>query len=904
MDWTAPAGGSAPADLTTASHTAGGVPLPAATYRPASYTLAGKAPRIVFRAVRGDIWQIERDTMAARNLSLEAGHAPPAAGSPTAIAKEQAHVLYRTLDGTIIDMFDDAGVWRRRDACTLAAGDPTAFIDSFGHIGVSFRATDGTVRVARLVNGAWKCEIASSTHNGGLSERAPVSSESEDTVLATAEGPVRAPATPMGLPFLLAGPIVRRATPERVWFWFACSKEPKGYQPSITPYDERGHIWTHLVDPAFKEIVLRVEEDHVARLGENIWVVLCSAVPKSGKFPTDIILGYDLNIATEENGTIQWTKLADLNLDITYPPFPRPTFVIGELNRRLAHGSCRRPGAPGEDASPVFDEWLAKIATDAYKRPASMILTGDQIYADDVAVPLFEAVHKLAKDVFGYADQIPNSSGAGLVSVDNYSWKNVTSQVWSGRRYLTHRITSPIGFTTDDGEAHLLSFPEYAAMYLAVWNPELCRRYGVDDGSNRNLKGFERAVRAFRRVLANTATYMLCDDHEITDDWNLDQPWEDTTKKNAMARRIIANGLAAYWAFQAWGNEPANFDASWVDTVVKHLEQMRISHGTPGALAPKYDQVLLEKHWSFMAASNPKALCVDTRTRRETPKGKTAVLSGSRAWPFMEKLLRSSGFRRGETMLLVLPTPFFPHRSMMYIQKKEFKWPEQRYEGDYELYGDNPQQRAELILWLQRNFGPSAVVIFSGDVHHGSVITGRYGYGPSLDKIKAGKADWAVRVVQVTSSPIKNVKTEAYEKKQWWTLWQTDAGNVGESLIPQWETQYASTTEKTYIAMQAFTRKLDGELGRKTYVFENHYCVVDMPTRPGGYVNVLFAGVRDGHLATASITVDTDSDPSKFQIENIMGRELPKGVLFPGFEMSENYAPERSVAMSERWPAH
>lgn len=901
LDWAGAAGSVSPVDLTAGSRAAGGAPPPAATYRPASYAPAGKAPRIVFRAIRGDIWQIERDTLVAKNLSLDAGHAPPAAGSPTAVVKDLAHVLYRTLDGTIIDMFDDAGVWRRRDVCREAAADPTAFVDSSGHVAVSFRANDGTIRVAYFVNGAWLCEIATRSHDGGSRESAARGSEAQGTRLAAAESAVPAPSTPKGLPLLLAGPIVRRATPERVWFWFACSKEPKGYQPSITPYDERGHIWTHLVDPAFKEIVLRVEEDYVARLGENIWVVLCSAVPKTGKFPTDIILGYDLNIATDENGSIRWTKVTELGLDITYPPFPRPTFVIGELNRRLAHGSCRRPGAPGEDASRVCDEWLAKTASDAFNRPNSLILTGDQIYADDVAVPLFEAVHKLAQDVFGYIDQIPKPSGPGLVSADSYTWKNVTSQVWSGRRYLTHRITSPIGFTTEDGEAHLLSFPEYAAMYLTVWNPELCQRYGVDDGSDKNLKGFERGVRALRRVMANTATYMLCDDHEITDDWNLDQQWEDTTKGNAMARRIIANGLAAYWAFQAWGNEPSAFERGWVDPVKMHLEQMRTSHGTPGSLAQKYDEVLLERHWSFMAASNPKALCVDTRTRRETPKGKTAILSGRRVWPFIEKLLKNAGFHRGETLLLVLPTPFLPHRSMMYIQKKEFKWPEQRYEGDYELYGNNPQQRAELIWWLQRNFGPSALVIFSGDVHHGSVVTGRYGYGPSLDKIKAGKADWAVRVVQITSSPIKNVKTEAYEKKRWWTLWQTDAGNVGESLIPQWETQYASTTEKTYIAMQAFTRKLDGELGRRTYVFENHYCVVDMPARPGGYANVLFVGVRDGHLATASISVDTDNDPSKFQIENIMGRELPKGILFPGFEMSENYASERSLAASERW---
>ena len=711
------------------------------------------------------------------------------------------------------------------------------------------------------------------------------------------------------LPLILAGPIVRRATPERVWFWFACSKEPKGCQPSITAYDEKGHVWQHLVDPTFKEIVLVVEEDRVARLGENIWVVLCSAVPSSGKFPTDIILGYDLLIHTQENGENKSTKLADLGLDITYAPFARPTFVIGKLNRVIAQGSCRRPGASGEDASNKFDEWLATTAADAFKRPASLILTGDQIYADDVAVPLFAAVHKIAKDVFGYVEQMPNASGGGVTSVDSYSWKNTVpvpgagagsrapipseTDLWSGRKKLTHRRTSPFHFTTDDGEAHLLSFPEYAAMYLAVWNPEICKSYGVDDGSDKNLKGFDRAVKAFRRVMANTATYMLCDDHEITDDWNLDQEWEDATKKNPMARRIIANGLAAYWGFQAWGNDPDMFDKNFVQVLSLYFEQLRSSGGYPrnvGSRSPynaagKYDELLLNTHWSFMAPSNPQALCVDTRTRRETPTGKTAILSGQRVWPFMESLLRKHNFRRGDTLLLVLPTPFLPHRSMMYIQHHEFNWPDQRYEGEYELYGNNPQQRAELILRLQHDFGPSALIIFSGDVHHGSVVTGRYGYGSSLDKIKNGKADWAMRVVQITSSPIKNVKSEAYEKKRWWTVWQTDAGNAGESLIPQWETQYASTTANTFIAMQAFMRQLKGELGRKTYIFENHFCVATLPAQPGGSVDILFAGVKNGKLATASISVDTDNDPAKFQIQKIMGIELPMGVNFPGFEM-------------------
>jgi peptidoglycan hydrolase-like protein with peptidoglycan-binding domain len=709
------------------------------------------------------------------------------------------------------------------------------------------------------------------------------------------------------LPLILAGPIVRRAAADKVWFWFACSKEIKGCQPHIIPFNPQGKIWTHLADPAFKEIIIDISRSdfRVMRLGENIWIALVSAVPKSGKFPTDITLGYDLDIAVNENGSTKWTKLSKLDLKINYAPFPLPTFVIGKLNRRIVHGSCRRPGAAGEDAFGVYDTALSKSAADAYARPASLILTGDQIYADDVAIPLFEGVVKLASELFGYVEQIPNPNGSGLSRADSYSWKNngklpdfsmigglinaaksakfgemVKSQirkVWSGRKQLTNLVSSPIGFTTDDGDAHLLSFPEYAAMYVMVWSPELCRAYVSDKifDSRSPLWKYGDYVQACRRVMANTATYMLCDDHEITDDWNLDQTWETRTKKNPLARRIIANGLAAYWGFQAWGNDPETFDKNFTQALSLYFEQLRTSKGLPrnvGSRSPynaaaKYEEQLLEKHWSFMTASNPKALCIDTRTRRETSRDGHGILSGKRAQPYLKNLLTRHGFRKDDILLVVTPTPFLPHRSMMWGQNHEYKFPSQRYEGEYELYGNYPQQRAELIDWLHKNFSPSAVVFFSGDVHHGSVITGRYAYGANLDKVRSGKADWVTRIVQITSSPIKNVN-DKFTKTKWWLL-GTDKGNAGESIVPRFEHQYAKTPTGDYIAMQAISRSLSGALGRETYIFENHLCVVDMPEKPKGFVKVLYIGVKNGKMETARITVDTDNDPSKFKITKV-----------------------------------
>src|ERR1051325_9709104 len=153
---------------------------------------------------------------------------------------------------------------------------------------------------------------------------------------------------------------------------------------------------------------------------------------------------------------------------------------------------------------------MSKTANDAIKRPASLFLTGDQIYADDVAIPLFEAVHKIASDIFGYVERIPSYFLASF-SVDDFSWhtneqvsfpgfsegkgyspldKILQEKNWSGRKKLTNLFTSNIGFTTDDGDAHLLSFPEYASMYLAVWNPVLCKAYGVDNGLVKELKDY------------------------------------------------------------------------------------------------------------------------------------------------------------------------------------------------------------------------------------------------------------------------------------------------------------------------------------------------------------------------------------------------------------------------------
>ena len=73
------------------------------------------------------------------------------------------------------------------------------------------------------------------------------------------------------------------------------------------------------------------------------------------------------------------------------------------------------------------------------------------------------------------------------------------------------------------------------------------------------LEQFRSTLPAVRRALANTATYMICDDHEITDDWYFNLAWCERVLQKPLGRAIIRNGLSAYAVFQAWGNTPEQF---------------------------------------------------------------------------------------------------------------------------------------------------------------------------------------------------------------------------------------------------------------------------------------------------------------------------------------------------------
>lgn len=91
---------------------------------------------------------------------------------------------------------------------------------------------------------------------------------------------------------------------------------------------------------------------------------------------------------------------------------------------------------------------------------------------------------------------------------------------------------------------------------------------------------FMEGLPRVRRALANIATYMIFDDHEISDDWNFSKIWTDRVMTSPLGRTMLRNGLMAYALFQGWGNDPKQF-----------IDPVRDEHG---AATPSPQKQLLD----------------------------------------------------------------------------------------------------------------------------------------------------------------------------------------------------------------------------------------------------------------------------------------------------------------------
>lgn len=389
------------------------------------------------------------------------------------------------------------------------------------------------------------------------------------------------PHSPDRLPLVICGPVLRRTEPEAVTVWVALKKAAtvtlRVYSQAPPPFPT----------PLREELQGTRE---TVRLGENLHVVAVTARPvEAGRvLAPGAVYFYNLFFGPA-GGTPVPESGSDLNDEdivflagsdpggpqptgLSYSPVHRlPSFSLppADLNKlRLIHGTCRRPQGPGGDVLPAVDAMIDEKWPLADERPHLLLLNGDQIYADDVADTVLFLMIDADKALLGWSETLP-----GIAQTDE--------RLRQGRRRKIVRNTAK--FTTQDPDGHLLRMGEYFAMYLFTWSAALWPRTYPDalevartppqsandeviirgnyEKERATVEAYRKSLGQVRRLLANVPVYMMFDDHDVTDDWNMVRDWGERVYKNPLSRRIVQNALAAYAVFQAWGNTPERFEA-------------------------------------------------------------------------------------------------------------------------------------------------------------------------------------------------------------------------------------------------------------------------------------------------------------------------------------------------------
>jgi hypothetical protein len=555
---------------------------------------------------------------------------------------------------------------------------------------------------------------------------------------------------------LLAGPVLRRAEPQRICIWIV-TDAPVHSRAQVLQLPEP-------YAPGDSLVVLGQSGDEPAgmttvRLGERLYVTLLQAFPQGDAFPQDRLLAYDL--------MLDGRSLADLGLlsgpgSLAYEGLPLPTFFLGSRMSCLLHASCRNLGGSGLDALPCGDELIARHPLNLNLRPSILILDGDQIYADHLPSPLIRHLTRLGNELMGWEEAIPGiPDRLADIPVD-------------GRAELAIRQA---GFTSGGAQNQLMGLGEYAALYLVAWNqdnwPETLPPFvtaeppaGIPplsqvskaarqalglvvktpeqayEGMVRNLETVHTMVPAVRRLLANIPSYMMFDDHDTTDDLFITRHWKETVWASPTGRRIVANGLAAAWAFQCWGNDPDLYPESFIDTICTHLQHRAAD---PSA-AQAYEHTLWHfPDWCFHVPVQPATIVMNTRTQRgyDSDEGAARLLN-EQGLQAMGRAATRAGYRHGDPLILVSPTPVVGYETVEGMQELVSRYVG-AYRFDLESWRANIEGYLALFKFLIAELEPRYVVFLAGDVHYGFTISAAFTWqGNTLP------------VVQLTSSALKN----------------------------------------------------------------------------------------------------------------------------------------------------
>jgi hypothetical protein len=553
----------------------------------------------------------------------------------------------------------------------------------------------------------------------------------------------------LSLPPVLAGPILRRVTPNKVALWLALSA-PAEVRVSLVVGDEV--IFNQELNPNSQGYTL-------LSVGAKLHYLLVD-LSITEPLPEDVWISYQVELNFAEPKKDVWSSAAECAGDLCYPGRSTPGFMLPSRISSVLHGSCRKPHHDSGDGLVEADHKLGRNLADEdagiipdFAWPSMLVMSGDQIYGDDVAGPMLHAIHQLLArlelptellsplQIEGVSD----SSSLYAHSDSYYRRENLLPKTEQNKALFESffgGVKKPI-FSTDTACNHLITLGEYLAMYLLVWSPLPWKLIKLEvpaslDGKEKIryeeeaalLKTFVNGLPAVRRLLAHVPVAMIFDDHDITDDWNLNRSWEEAVYGHPFSQRMVGNGLLAYLINQGWGNSPEEFDTGLIS---------KVKHGLKNPGQEDYDTLLEEllsfEGWAYKWPTSPPMIVLDTRTRRWRSESSAHKPSGLLDWEALTDLQRA--LRGHSSVLLVSTSPIYGVKLIEVIQRI-FTWFGKPLMVDAEYWMNHPGTAHGILNVFRHKKTPKNFVVLSGDVHYSFVydveLRGRR-HGPDIWQI-------------------------------------------------------------------------------------------------------------------------------------------------------------------------
>lgn len=537
------------------------------------------------------------------------------------------------------------------------------------------------------------------------------------------------------IPLIIAGPSLRHCDQHHFTLWFVSKQR-------------LSTLHLTLVGAEFDR-ELSGDEVHCIALGQHAFQYLIR-LSQDSLLPKDKTLAYRLFDSAHGELFVQLDGLH-------YQDETACRFIIKPQIDKLMHGSCRNAHHHSGDALVAADTQMMQ-SSDITERPALLMMSGDQVYVDDIAGPMLYAIGQVIQLLGLHQEQFID---APLVDSSQISYQPAAmyrrhvhllpkTQYKAKTAIKAWYINHPI-FTSSLAENHLVSLNELMALYLLYWSPELWDLIDIPKevvGLSKTLSqrwqkewtellAFKSGLKQVRRLMAHVPTYMIFDDHDITDDWNLTARWEQAAYGHAFSKRIIGNALIAYTLFQGLGNAPSRFDAEITPDLDAFFKQ-------PSATAQDalIEKLLSFEHWHYSLQTTPKLLVLDTRTRRWRSESNLAKPSGLMDWEALMEF--QAELVDKPNVIIVSPAPIYGVKLIETVQRMATLCGGSLL-VDAENWMAHPGTANTLLSIFQHRKTPEQFIILSGDVHYS------FSYDVSIRFRHGGP-----QIYQITCSGFKN----------------------------------------------------------------------------------------------------------------------------------------------------